>query len=81
MVLWQSTTCWCYCRLLGNRSSVIQLFFGIFRSFSRENVRKASLFLEKQCFFKEPPKTESPACAGLFVRQNPEGKVNTISCP
>ena len=47
MVLWQSTTCWCYCRLLGNRSRVIQLFFGIFRSFSRENVRKASLFLDK----------------------------------
>ena len=38
MVLWQSTTCWCYCRLLGNRSGVIQLF-GIF-VLLRENAEK-----------------------------------------
>ena len=69
MVLWQSTTCWCYCRLLGNRSSVIQLFFGIFRSFSRENVRKMSLFLEKQCFFKNLPKQKALHKQGfLFAR-------------
>ena len=68
MVLWQSTTCWCYCRLLGNRSSVIQLFFGIFRFFHAKMFEKRA-FLDKQCFLKILPKQKALLLQGfLFAR-------------
>lgn len=65
MELWQSTTYWCYCRLLGNRSSVIQLFLAFFALFRAKMLEKRA-FLRKNSVFKNLRKPKAPLVQGFL---------------